>query len=207
MRPSRIPLPVPLRSTPVTALRRYYEHSDSCAGGSSAPVSMNTVLVPAQVSLRPVPRRRDHSISTHLTRPAIAFARYPSAVSVSCPRQVEISPFPSWLITRARPYRVRYPMDWSLPVDCSLHHLTMTQFPLGTGRRASTWRGLAPLCRGTIAGALGLAATRLVGWLGKGGSLRAPEARALRRAKPEPDERRKARAPGGGGCRRPDPFQ
>ena len=45
MRPSRIPLPAPLRSTPVTALRRYYERSDSCASGSLAPVSMNTVSV------------------------------------------------------------------------------------------------------------------------------------------------------------------
>ena len=42
--PSRIPLPAPLCSTPVTALPRSYGRSDSCAGGSSAPASMNTVL-------------------------------------------------------------------------------------------------------------------------------------------------------------------
>ena len=79
MRPSRIPLPAPLRSTPVTTLRRYYERSDSCAGGSSARASMNTVLIPAQGSLRPVPCRHDHSVPTHLTCPGVAFARYPSA--------------------------------------------------------------------------------------------------------------------------------
>ena len=79
MRPSRIPLPAPLRSTPITASRRYYGRSDSCAGGSSARASMNTVLIPAQGSLRPVPCRPDHSVSTHLTCPDGAFARYPSA--------------------------------------------------------------------------------------------------------------------------------
>jgi hypothetical protein len=79
MRRSRIPRPAPLRSTPVTALRRDYERSDSCAGGSLAPQSMNTVLTPAQTSLRPVPCRRDHSVSTHLTCPVGAFPRYPSA--------------------------------------------------------------------------------------------------------------------------------
>ena len=84
MRPSRIPLPAPLRSTPVTALRRYYERSDSCAGGSSAHASMNTVLSPAQGSLRPVPCRHDHSVSTHLTCPDAPFARYPLVAPVSC---------------------------------------------------------------------------------------------------------------------------
>jgi hypothetical protein len=85
MRPSRIPLPAPLRSTPVTTLRRYYERSDSCAGGTSARASMNTVLIPAQGSLRPVPCRHDHSVSTHLTCPDVAFTRYPSA-TVGSPR-------------------------------------------------------------------------------------------------------------------------
>ena len=85
MRPSRIPLPAPLRSTPVTALRRYDERSDSCAGGSSARMSVNTVLTPAQVSLRPVRCRRHHSVSTHLTCPGRAFARYPSARTGSPP--------------------------------------------------------------------------------------------------------------------------
>jgi hypothetical protein len=86
MCPSRIPLPAPLRSTPVTALRRYDERSDSCAGGSSARASMNTVLTPTQGSLRPVPCRHDHSVSTHLTCPDGAFTRYPSA-PVGSPRE------------------------------------------------------------------------------------------------------------------------
>ena len=47
---------------------------------------MNTVLSPAQGSLRPVPCRRDHSVSTHLTCPAGAFTRYPSAPVGSPPR-------------------------------------------------------------------------------------------------------------------------
>ncbi len=94
MCPSRLPLPAPLRSTRVTALRRYYGRSDSCAGGSSAPMSMNTVLIPAQGSLRPVPCRHDHSVSNHLTRPGTAFARYPSAATSSPPQGwVEISSF------------------------------------------------------------------------------------------------------------------
>src|SRR5688572_20159695 len=155
MRPSRIPLPAPLRSTPVTTLRRYYERSDSCAGGSSARASMNTVLIPAQGSLRPVPCRHDHSVSTHLTCPDVAFTRYPSA-TVGSPRvRVEISPCPRWLIAHVRPYRVRHPTDWSFPLDCSPPRLTATQLSLGTGRRAYARRGLPPLCHGTIAGARG----------------------------------------------------
>ena len=79
MRPSRIPLPAPLRSTPVTALRRYYGRSDSCAGGSSARDEHEHRPDPAQGSLRPVTCRHDHSVSTHLTCPDAALARYPSA--------------------------------------------------------------------------------------------------------------------------------
>src|SRR5215208_4872390 len=109
MHPSRIPLPAPLRSTPVMALRRYYERSDSCAGGSSARPSMNTVLIPAQGSLRPVPRHHDHSVSNHPTCPDAALPRYPLAVTGSPhPLRVEISPFPCWLIAHVRPNRVRH---------------------------------------------------------------------------------------------------
>jgi hypothetical protein len=108
MRPSRIPLPAPLRSTPVTAFHRYYERSDSCAGGSSAPCEHEHRPDPAQVSLRPVPCRHDHSVSTHQTCPGIAFTRYPSADTSSPPdRWVEISPVPGRLIAHVRPFRVR----------------------------------------------------------------------------------------------------
>ena len=155
MRPSRIPLPAPLRSTPITALRRYYGRSDSCAGGSSARVSMNTVLIPAQVSLRPVPCRHDHSVSNHLTCPDVAFARYPSASIGSPPDSgLRFRQFTRRLIAHVWPYRVRYPTDWSFPVDCSPPRLAATQLSLGTGRRAYARRGFAPLCHGTIAGAL-----------------------------------------------------
>ena len=155
MRVSRIPLPAPLRSTPVTALRHYYERSDSCAGGSSAPRSMNTVLTPAQVSLRPVPRRCHHSVSTHRTCPAVPFARYPSGATASCVTAGSDFAGPT-RAHRSRPaVSSSSPTDWSLTSDCSPPRLATTQLPLVTGRRASAWRGLAPLCRGTIAGARG----------------------------------------------------
>ena len=75
MRPSRIPLPARLRSTPVTRLRHYYARSDSCPTGSSALTSMNTVLlsgrspcvlchaiitIPSPPTLRP-PRQLSHA--------------------------------------------------------------------------------------------------------------------------------------------------
>ena len=85
MRPSRVSLPAPLRSTPVTALRRYYGRSDSCAGGSSARDEHQHRPDPAQVSLRPVPCHDDHSVSTHQTCPGAAFTRYPSAAASSPP--------------------------------------------------------------------------------------------------------------------------
>ena len=51
------------------------------------------------------------------------------------------------LIAHVRPYRVRHPTDWSLPVDCSPPRLAATQLSLGTGRRAYARRGLPPLER------------------------------------------------------------
>lgn len=85
MRPSRVSLPAPLRSTPVTAPHRYYGRSDSCAGGSSARDEHEHRPDPAQVSLRPVPYHDDHSVSTHQTCPGTAFTRYPSAATSSPP--------------------------------------------------------------------------------------------------------------------------
>lgn len=109
MRASRIPLPAPLRSTPVTALRGYSGRSDSCAGGSLALQSMNTVLRPTQVSLRPAPCRPGHSVSNHPTCPDRAFARYPSArVGFPRLRRLRFRLCPSRLITHVRPNRVRF---------------------------------------------------------------------------------------------------
>src|SRR5438552_7436876 len=55
-----------LRSTPVTEFHRYYGRSDSCAAGSSALLSMNTVSSSAQVSLIHASGLPDHSVSKHL---------------------------------------------------------------------------------------------------------------------------------------------
>jgi hypothetical protein len=66
-----------LRSTPVTELHRYYGRSDSCAAGSSALLSMNTVLSPAQVSLIHASSLSDHSVSNHLMDPCRRFRTLP----------------------------------------------------------------------------------------------------------------------------------
>ena len=139
MCPSRIPLPAPLRSTSITTLRRYYERSDSSAGGSSAhrehehrldsraglPASCATPSRPFRLHPPGVPRRR------FCTLP-LSERRFPAR-----PR-VEISPFASRLIAHAWPYRVCPPTDWSLPVDCSPPRLAATQLSLGSGPE-SVW--------------------------------------------------------------------
>ncbi len=61
-----------LRSRPVTALPCYYRRSDSCSPGSSASSGMNTVSIGQQVSLVHTARPSMHSVTKHLTRPAIA---------------------------------------------------------------------------------------------------------------------------------------
>src|SRR6266508_3239897 len=66
-----------LRSTPVTELHRYYGRSDSCAAGSSALLSMNTVLSLAQVSLIHASSLSDHSVSNHLMDPCHRFRTLP----------------------------------------------------------------------------------------------------------------------------------
>ena len=78
LRRSRIPLPVPLRSTPVTALPRYYEHSDSCAAALRRDAHEHR---PPRTGL-PTSRHliaRDHSVSTHPWLLLVALPRYPSA--------------------------------------------------------------------------------------------------------------------------------
>jgi hypothetical protein len=107
-RPSPIPLPAPLSSTPVTALPRSYGRSDSCAGGSSAPRSMNTVLTP-----RRSPCVLCHAIvtipspPTVRVQPSLLHANPQGRQSPASP-QVEISPVPRGLIDHVRPYRVRF---------------------------------------------------------------------------------------------------
>ena len=83
MRPSRIPLPAPLRSTPVTALYRYYERSDSCAAALWLPVSMNTVLTP----------RRSPCVLCHavMTIPSPHTRRVPASLSHATPQRIPVS--------------------------------------------------------------------------------------------------------------------
>src|SRR5919197_4323572 len=86
VRASRLHLPGSLCSTPVTVLRRSYGPSDSCPGGSSALLSMNTGLYPnGQVSLRHAHPRVDHSVSNHLTSLALASTTLPLS-GTSAPR-------------------------------------------------------------------------------------------------------------------------
>jgi hypothetical protein len=115
-RPSQIPLPAPLCSTPVTALPRSYGRSDSCAGGSSAPRSMNTVLTraglpascatplspfrlhPPSVSRRPfrtLPLRDDSLLRCHRLR----FRRSHAGSSITSGR-IEFVPY--GLVTHLR---------------------------------------------------------------------------------------------------------
>ena len=65
----------------------------------------------------------------------------------------------SRLAEYVRPNRVRLPVDWSLASGCSPPRLTATQFPSATGRRAYAWRGLTPLRKCALAGALARGAT------------------------------------------------
>ncbi len=122
---SRFHLPASLRSTPITALLRYYEGSDSC-----------TALSTAQVSLLHVHSLLDHSISNHPVPSYRRFRTLPlSSIGLPLP-QVQTSPFPSRLVRNTRPNRVRHPMDWSFTSCCSPPHLSVTQLHSVTDRRA-----------------------------------------------------------------------
>ena len=72
------------------------------------------------------------------------------------PTGIGASPLPSRLAATTQPYRVRhYPTDRRFTSGCSPPHLAVTQLPSVTGRRTSTWRGLAPLGPDTLSVALG----------------------------------------------------
>src|SRR5215510_13486277 len=70
-----------LRSAPVTELRRYYGHSDSCAAGSSRMRPMNTYFVSAQVSLFDAHHLPDHSAVNHPLPPGHRFNTLPLSVT------------------------------------------------------------------------------------------------------------------------------
>ena len=115
---SCIHLPVPLCSTPITALLSSYEDCDSSASllpDRGLPASRHTSF-------------RDHSASKHPTPPIVAFTRYPSARWVS-PHGVQASPLACRLAGFVRPNQVRQPADWSLTSGCSPPRLAATQLP------------------------------------------------------------------------------
>jgi hypothetical protein len=128
--PSRIPLPAPLRSTPITALRRYYERSDSCVAGSSARREHEHRL--AHTGL-PSSRTHchDHSVATHLMSPHRRFITLPLSAMRAPPFRVRLHQ--SQQARRdIRPYRVRPPTDWSRAVDCSPRRVTAPQLSLAS---------------------------------------------------------------------------
>jgi hypothetical protein len=73
---SRISLPAPLCSPPVTAVPRSYGRSDSCAAALRLSEHEHRPWS-AQVSLLHTPRRRDHSVATHLMLPHRRFRTLP----------------------------------------------------------------------------------------------------------------------------------
>ncbi len=109
---------------------------------------------PRQVSLIHKTRPSMHSVTTHLTRPAIAF---------TLPAQRDRPPglcpdldfaFGQQAHRYARPNRVCYPTDCMFASGCSPPHLAAEQLPSATGERASPKEGtstplIAPALRRT----------------------------------------------------------
>ena len=98
------------------------------------------------------------SVANHLTRPNIALTRYPSACwasfmtsttsfkrEMSCRHSGLGFAFARQARRNVRPNRVRHPTDRGFTSDCFGPRLTTTPLSSVTGRRASAWRGLAPL--------------------------------------------------------------
>ena len=105
---------------------------------------------------------------------------------------VWVSPIASRLTVRVGRIEFTCVADWTFTSGCSPPRLTATQFPLVTGRRTSTWRGLAPLGPDTLTDALART-TRCPGGAaarGRGGIERNPlgpaPRQALRQDQPNP---------------------
>jgi hypothetical protein len=127
-------LPVPLCSTPVTALLSSYGDSDSSEGlppnrglPASRHTSVETILLPNT----PGP-------------PTAAFTRYPSARWVS-PYGVQTSPLASRLVGVLRPNRFRLLRTGLSPPVASHPASRRRSYLRLPGRRARAWRGLTPL--------------------------------------------------------------
>jgi len=112
---------------------------------------------PKQVSLIHMARPSLHSVTKHLTRPAIASPL--PAQRDRLPGSRPVQDFTSNPQARryARPNRVRHPTDCRFPSGCSPPRLAATQLPLATRKRASPGKGtstpqIAPALRRTDSG-------------------------------------------------------
>ena len=157
---ARIHLPASLHSTPVTALHRYYGGSDSC-----------TPLPDVQVSLLHVLTLPDHSVPNHLVFPCRRFilATLFSARQVSHLKTLCLSIDSGH---RQNGSRLRHSLAGSpkppgrngfvilrtgRSPPAALHPASRRRSYSRLQAVAYTWRGLAPLCVSTPAGALGQA--------------------------------------------------
>jgi len=141
-----------LRSRPVTALPCYYGRSDSCSPGSSASSGMNTVSNGQQVSLVHTARPSMHSVTKHLTRPAIAFVlptqrdRLPDPRSAGFTPSVIRSGLRSLSASSSQRAAESCSSSYGLHVRLRLlstpHHDDAVTF--GYRERASPGRGLSP---------------------------------------------------------------
>ena len=112
---------------------------------------------PKQVSLIHMARPSLHSVTKHLTRPAIASPL--PAQRDRLPGSRPVQDFTSNPQARryARPNRVRHPTDCRFASGCSPPRLAATQLPLATQERASPGKGtstpqIAPALRRTDSG-------------------------------------------------------
>ena len=143
-----------LRSTPVTALRRYYGRSDFWTALHRRPD------LPASRT-----RPSDHSVSNHRWSPAVAFARYPSARQASrvpssdrCPEDDRCgSGLRHWLAGSSGPRgRIEFVIlrtDRSSPVALHLASRPRSYVRLQAGERLPG-RDFHPSVSCTLAGAL-----------------------------------------------------
>ena len=116
------------------------------------PCGLNTVSCGGQVSLIHVsglpvpPSPPTHPVSLSLYHATPQLSELPALAGLGFT-------FGSQAGHTVGPYRVRYPTDEPFAFSCSSPRLSATQLLSATGRRASTWGGLAPPCPDTLSGA------------------------------------------------------
>jgi len=96
---------------------------------------------PEQVSLVHMARPSLHSVTKHLTRPAIASPLPAQRDRLPGSRPVQDFTLNPEARRYARPNRVRYPTDCRFASGCSPPRLAATQLPLATRKRASPGKG------------------------------------------------------------------